>query len=287
MKKYAFLLLFFLSQTLYLQSNAQKRSIPPLGVCTSFENDSLLNAAGFSYIEESARKILAPAVPDSTFESQLARIRKMKLKVETCNLFMPGSIRLIGKEADEKVILGYVDSLMQRAKIAGIKIIVFGSAGSRKLLDGMDPEQSKKELIAISRKMAEVAKKYDRIIAMESLNRSEDNFMNSLQIVTDVAQQVNHPNFRLTVDLYHMKKEGEDPADILKAAPYLVHCHIAEKEGRRAPGTSKEDFKPYFAALRKANFKGRIMIESGWKNMAEESKPAFLYLTEQLNEVYK
>ncbi|MRG45888.1 TIM barrel protein [Chitinophaga sp. SYP-B3965] len=287
MKKYAFLLLFILLQGLYLQSNAQKSAIPPLGVCTSFENDSLLHAAGFAYIEESARKILSPAVPDSTFERQLARIRKMKMKVETCNLFMPATIRLFGKEADEKVILGYVDSLMQRAKIAGIKIIVFGSAGSRKLLDGQDPVQSKKELIAISRKMAEVAKKYDRIIAMESLNTSEDNFMNSLKIVTDVAQQVNHPNFRLTVDLYHMMKEGEDPKDILKAGPYLVHCHIAEKEGRRAPGTNKEDFKPYFAAMRQANYKGRIMIESGWKNMAEECKPAFTFLSEQLNEVYK
>jgi len=287
MKKYAFLTLFSLLLGLCLQSNAQKSSIPPLGVCTSFENDSLLHAAGFAYIEESARKILSPAVPDSTFKSQLARIRKMKLKLETCNLFMPGTIRLFGKEANEQQILGYVDSLMQRAKIAGVKIIVFGSAGSRKLLEGQDPVQSKKELIAISRKMAEVAKKYDRIIAMESLNTSEDNFMNSLQIVTDVAQQVNHPNFRLTVDLYHMKKEGESPDDILKAGPYLVHCHIAEKEGRRAPGTSKEDFKPYFAAMRKANYKGRIMIESGWKNMAEECKPAFNYLTEQLNEVYK
>lgn len=287
MNKYAFLLSFLLLQGIYLQSNAQKAGIPPLGVCTSYDNDSVLNAAGFVYLEESARKILAGSVPDSTFQKQLARIRQMKMKVETCNLFLPGTIRLIGKEADEKVILGYVDSLMQRAKIVGVKIIVLGSAGSRKLLDGMDPVQSKKELIAICRKMAVVAKKYDRIIAMESLNTSEDNFMNSLKIVTDVAQQVNHPNFRLTVDLYHMVREGESPDDILKAGPYLVHCHIAEKEGRRAPGTSKEDFKPYFAAMRKANYKGRIMIESGWKDMKEESKPAFDYLTAQLNEVYK
>ncbi|RPD41354.1 sugar phosphate isomerase/epimerase family protein [Chitinophaga barathri] len=287
MKLSALFSLLFVSAVSFLQSNAQEVKLPQIGVATSFDNDSLLSSAGFVYIEESARKLLAPGVEDSTYRRQLASLKAMKLEVRSCNLFLPGTIRLFGPGADEKQILGYVDTLMFRAREAGIKLIVFGSAGSRKLLDGMDPQVSLKELIAISRKMAEVAAKYDRIIAIENLNKSEDNFINSLEIVTEIVKAVNHPNFRITADIYHMKKEGEDPERIVKAAPWLVHCHIAEKEGRRAPGTLPEDFTPYLAALKRANFKGRITMECSWKNIAEECKPALVYLQKQLAEAYK
>ncbi|MGE7777078.1 sugar phosphate isomerase/epimerase family protein [Chitinophaga sp. NPDC101104] len=283
-QKLLFALLFCLP---FMQSNAQKRGLPKIGVATSMENDSLLAAAGFAHIEEGARKLFAPSVPDTAYHRFLGRIRAMKLDLVTCNLFLPGTIRLTGREANEKEILGYVDTLMQRAREAGVKIIVFGSAGARKLQEGQDSATALRELIAISRKMADVAKKYDRIIAMENLNKSEDNFINSLSIVTHIAQAVNHPNFRVTVDIYHMLREGEDPASILAAAPYLVHCHIAEKEGRRAPGTAGQDFRPYLAMLKKAGYKGRITMECGWKNMPEECRPALAYLTQQLNEAYE
>lgn len=251
------------------------------------ENDSLLSAAGFDYIEEGARKLFAPSVPDSAYSRYLGRIKKMKLKVPSCNLFLPGTIRLTGPEANEKEILGYVDTLMQRAREAGVRMIVFGSAGARQLKEGQDPEQAKKELIAISRKMAVVAQKYGRIIAIENLNRSEDNFINSLAIVTEIVKAVNHPNFRITADIYHMQREGEAPAAIAAAAPYLVHCHIAEKEDRRAPGTAKDNFVPYLAELKKAGYKGSITIECRWENMKEECRPALSYLRSQIATAYK
>lgn len=279
-------LLFLVMQSAFLQSNAQKVKIPELGVATSFGNDSLLAAAGYDYIEESARKLLAPSVKEDTYQEQLKKIRSMQLPVPSCNLFLPGNIRLTGPEADEKVILGFVDSLMQRAKDAGVQIIVFGSAGSRKLLNGQDPVQAKKELIAISRKMAEVAQKYGRIIAIENLNHTEDNFINRLSIVTEIVAAVNHPNFRITADIYHMKMENEDPSAILAAAPYLVHCHIAEKEGRVAPGKTKDDFVPYFIALKKAGYNGRITIECRWESLQDECKSAHEYLRSQLETAY-
>jgi sugar phosphate isomerase/epimerase len=287
MKLSAFFYLLLAAVLPFLQSNAQGMKLPQIGVATSFDNDSLLSSAGYVDIEESARKLLAPAVPDSTYRRQLARLRSMKLEVRSCNLFLPGDIRLIGPGVDERRILGYVDTLMFRAREAGIKMIVFGSAGSRKLLDGMDPETSLRELIAISRKMAKVAAKYNRIIAIENLNSSEDNFINSLEIVTRIVKAVDHPNFRITADIFHMKRENESPEFIVKAAPWLVHCHIAEKEGRRAPGTSQEDFVPYLAALKKAGFKGRITIECSWKNMQKECRPALAYLQQQLEAAYK
>ncbi|MGX5819727.1 sugar phosphate isomerase/epimerase family protein [Chitinophaga lutea] len=284
--RYAILTFCFLSFALVLQSNAQPRKMPKIGVATSLDNDSLLKANGFDYIEEGARKLFAPTIPDTTYRRYQARLRGMKLKVTSCNLFLPANIRLTGPEANEDSILSYVNTVMKRARETGVRIVVFGSAGARKLQEGQDSATAMRELIDISRKMAAVAALYGRTIAMENLNKSEDNFINSLSIATSVVKAVNHPNFRLTVDLYHMKREGEQPEDIAAAAPYLVHCHIAEKEGRRAPGTSGEDFRPYFAALKKAGYKGNITIECGWKDMPNECAPALQYLRRQLEESY-
>ena len=287
MKRLLFFTVFLFSLAIFLQSNAQGRKMPRIGVATSLDNDSLLKAAGFDYIEEGARKLFAPSVQDTVYARFLARMKKMQLRVPSCNLFLPGTLRLTGPEANEKEILGYVDTLMQRAREAGVGIIVFGSAGARQLKEGQDPEQAKRELIAISRKMAAVAQKYGRIIAIENLNRSEDNFVNSLALVTEIVKAVDHPNFRITADIYHMKREGEAPSAIAAAAPYLVHCHIAEKENRRAPGTTKDDFVPYLAELKKAGYKGNITIECRWENMKEECRPALSYLRSQIETAYK
>lgn len=287
MKQYRFCIIFLLFFTPLLQSNAQNVRIPQIGVATSFENDSLLSAAGFDYIEEGARKLFAPSVPDTTYQRLLGRLRNSRIKIPSCNLFLPGNIRLIGPAATpDQEVLGYVDTMMQRAREAGVRIIVFGSAGSRKLEEGMDREKAKQQLIAIARKMGEVAKKYDRIIAIENLNTSEDNLITTVAIATEIVKGVNHPNFRLTADIFHMLREGESPDAIVAAAPYLVHCHIAEKEGRRAPGTAQEDFVPYLAALKKAGFQGNITIECSWKNMKEECRPALAYLRSQLETAY-
>ncbi|WP_198673990.1 sugar phosphate isomerase/epimerase family protein [Chitinophaga alhagiae] len=270
-----------------MQSNAQRVQLPRIGVATSMGNDSLLKAAGFDYIEEGARKLFGPAVPDTAWQRTMARMEKMQLKIPSCNLFLPGTVRLIGPTANEQVILGYVDTLMQRARDAGVRIIVFGSAGSRQLENGQDPAEARLQLIAISRKMAAVAAKYDRIIAIENLNRTEDNFINTLAKVVDIVKAVDHPNFRITADIYHMKKEDEAPSVIAAAAPYLVHCHIAEKEGRRAPGSQPDDFVPYLAELKKAGYQGNITIECRWENMKEECRAALAFLRNQLQLAYR
>lgn len=285
MKSCLFLLLC-LSLSPFLQSNAQSK-LPALGICSSYENDSLVHATGLEYIEETVRKMLAPAVSEDVFNSRLPILKNTATKVQTCNLFIPAEIKVIGPDVNEKRVLGYVDSVMQRAKIAGIRLIVLGSGGARKIPEGTDPATAKKAFIKLARKMAVVAAKYDCVIAMENLNSSETNFVNSIAEGNEIADAVHHPNFKLTVDIYHMLRENESPANIEKAGKNIVHCHIAEKEKRTAPGVMGDDFKPYLAALKKINYQGRIMMECRWGTLSTEIQPATVYLKAQLEEVYK
>jgi hydroxypyruvate isomerase len=101
-----------------------------------------------------------------------------------------------------------------------------------------------------------------------------------------IVKKVNHPNFRLNADIYHMMKENEPPQHIIDAARLIAHVEIAEKENRTLPGVMKEDFRPYLKALRSIGYKGPIFIEARPRNLEQEAPLSFSYLTSQLQEVY-
>lgn len=269
-----------------LQSNAQVK-VPQVGVATSRTNDSLLHAAGYDYIEENVQKLLSPAIPEDTFRVHLAQLKKMQCKVQACNVFFPGEIRLTGNNVNEQQVLTYVDGVMARAKRAGIGLIVLGSGGSRRLPDNYNKDSATLQFIGLCRKIAVVAGKYDCVIAIENLNSTETNFVNTLEEANNIVTAVHHPNFKLTADIYHMLKEHESPDMIKKAAKNLVHCHIAEREKRTAPGSTGNDVTPYIAALASIHYTGRISLECRWENMSQQVKPTLDYMHDQIKTAYK
>lgn len=284
MKNYVWLLFspaFFLA----MQSNAQITK-PQIGITSSYKSDSLLYAQGFTYIEESVTRILSPDMPEDTFQLQLQQIRKMHCKLENCNSFFPSSMKLVGPAVNEEQVLSYVDKIMKRAKTVGIKIIVLGSGPARHIPEDTNRDSARTQFINLCRKMAIVASHYDVTIAIENLNSTETNFVNTLSDANNIVNTVNHPNFKLTADIYHMLKEHEPASNIEKTGKNLVHCHLAEREKRTAPGIAGDDFKPYLSALHHINYKGRISLECRWDNIATEAKPALKYLNNQLLATY-
>lgn len=284
--------LFFLCFATLLQSNADaqspagKKGMPVLGIAASMDNDSLAGAAGFSCLEETVKRMLAPSVSEATFTANIQRINKARCRVQTCNVFIPGYLKLTGPAVNEAWVLGYVDTVMQRAEKAGIRLIVLGSGEARKIPEGFNRDTAKGQFIRLARKMADIAAKHNCLIAMENLNATETNFVNTIAEGCQVVTAIGHPHFRLTADIYHMLRENEPADNLLKAKGILVHCHIAEREKRSAPGVEQQDFRPYLAALRSIGYNGRIMMECRWTDPAKEYAPAVAYLEGQLNEVY-
>lgn len=131
-----------------------------------------------------------------------------------------------------------------------------------------------------------MAGKHKVIIAFESLNSSETNFITTLKEAAEIVKKANHPNFRLNADIYHMMKENKPPQHILDAGKIIVHVGIAEKEKRSLPGVMGEDFRPYFQALKAIGYKGPIVIEAYINKSDQEIPLAHQYLTKQLQEVY-
>jgi sugar phosphate isomerase/epimerase len=224
---------------------------------------------------------LIPQESDNKFEDKLKAAEKAPLKVYSYNGFLPGTLKSTGPETDHDAILKYAETAFVRAQRLDSKIIVFGSGGSRNLPEGFSYEQGTEQFTALLKRMGPIAAKYNITVVIEPLNRKECNFINSVKEGADIARAVNHPNIAVLADIYHMAIEDEGPESLRYAGELLRHCHMAERDGRKMPGTNNYDFTPYFKALKDIHYQGRLSLEGRWDNFDEQLAPVIAYLNEQ------
>lgn len=255
---------------------------PPIGVCTGVNNAEMLAKAGYDYIEAGVRNFLVPDKDESVFLENLALAQKAPIPVKACNSFLPGEMKSVGPVTYHPEILEFSRIAFRRAQQAGIEIIVFGSGGSRNIPEGFSREEATAQFVSLLKQMAPIAGEYNVVVVLEPLRSGETNFINTVAEGAVIVEKVGHPNFRLLADIYHMLMEDEGPESIINHAHLLKHMHIAEKEGRAVPGTHGEDFTPYFDAMRKIGYSGRISIEGRWENMEEQAPEAIAIMKKQM-----
>ncbi len=282
MKSVLFYSLYFFVLTSVL---AQK---PQIGIADYVKNDSIISDIGFDCMLESVARLISPiTVSDEEFEKNKLFFEQMKTPIYAFNIFIPGELKVVGPNVDEAAVLSYVEKVMQRLSQTKTRVIVWGSGGSRSLPEGWDKKEAFKQIIAMGKKIAALGQKYNITVSMESLNTSECNFITSVKEALYVVKKVNHPNLRLTIDIYHMLKDNEDPKIIYKTKNYLFHVEIAEREGRTAPGVAGTDFKPYLLPMAKNGYANKIIIEAYYDDLSTIGKMTKTYLQNQLDEVYR
>jgi len=254
-----------------------------LGICTSVDNAAAIAAAGATFVEEHIQKLLVPEQDDAVFAPILAKVKASPLPVIAANCFLPPTLPCVGPKVDAERLLRYGDVAFRRAAQCGIRYLVFGSAGARKVPDGFSREKAKEQFVAILKGLAPLARKHGVIIVVEPLHKAECNFINSLAEGAEMANAANHNHVWLLADIFHMLRDNEPASEILRWGHLLRHAHTAEKEKRTAPGVKGDDFRPYLRALQEINYTGALAIEAGvWGNLATEAKPALEALKGQL-----
>ncbi|WP_412468319.1 sugar phosphate isomerase/epimerase family protein [Pedobacter sp. KLB.chiD] len=265
---------------------SDKQVYPRLGIVSGLAQDSLAYASGFNIIGESVPRLLSPAVTAEQFDAILKKLRTAKCKVLSCNLFYPSDMKIAGPEVNEAKVLAYTETVLSRAGQAGVKFIVLGSSGARSIPSDYHMGRAKSDFVGLCKKLAQIAGKYKVTILLENLETTETNFITSLKSAAEIVRKVDHPNFRLNADIFHMMREGESPDEIVEAGKLIGFSEVAERENRSLPGVMGDDFKPYLRALHKINYNGFIFIEGSIKNAATEMPLAFKYLSAQIAEVY-
>lgn len=234
------------------------------GMCAGLDKAAKLKEIGYDYIEGGVAGFLKPDVSDAEFAPELEKLKTCVLPIRSLTGFLPGKFRLTGPGVNHETVLEYAVTACKRASAAGIPIIVLGSGAARKLPEGFDPEQGKAQFIAFCRQLGGRIRDCNVTIVLEPLNKEETNILNRVSEGIDYVDAIHLPNIQLLADIFHMLKEREGPDSIRKAGARLRHCHIAELEGRKAPGTKGEDFRGFFTALREVGYAGGVSCECGW-----------------------
>jgi sugar phosphate isomerase/epimerase len=226
-------------------------------------------AAGFDYLELRVTEI-AP-LSDAQFEQTYQRIKRLKIPTPVANYFLPGSIKVTGPNTDEAKQMAYVNGALDRMKRLGVEYIVFGSSGARNYPKDFPKEKAYAQLVDFCKRVAPEAQRRGITILIEPLRTQESNIVNTVRDGYDLVKAVNHPNFQLMADFYHIAYNHEDPEIVVEARDRIHHLHMANPVGRVFPLSWKEyDYAPFFAALRRSGYHGRISIEASTKDMAHD-----------------
>lgn len=254
------------------------------GSCSEFKYAQDVLDAGFDYFEGGVSEFLMPDKTDEEWNAFLAKAQEAKLTPEACNGFIPGSFRLTGETADHDPALDYAEKACRRADIMSVKFIVFGSGGARAVPEGFDYSKARAQFIDFCKKLAARIADCKVTVVLEPLNSKECNFLNSVDEGIGFVDEINSPKIQLLADFYHMGVDGEGPESIVKAGKRIMHCHIAETDGRTAPGMKGQDFSPFFDALKKIDYNGRVSCECNWPWGDGEWQPARIKALETLKQ---
>ena len=227
------------------------------GICMqidALDRIDIVKNAGFDYIECGFCKL--SRAEDEVFEAFKAALEKNGMKCEAANGFLPKDLPLIGDEYDAKKTAEYIEKGMQRGVQVGLKTVVFGSSGARKVPEGVSYAEGFRQLGEVIRTViAPLAKKYGITIVMEPLRKDECNIINTIKEGTMLAVLSGADNVFCLGDIYHMVGEGDTYDDVRQLKGSLKHAHInkpfSDRDMKREfPSDVNEfDYKGFVDAL--------------------------------------
>lgn len=129
------------------------------------------------------------------------------------------------------------------------------------IVPGVDPAVTMERAVQAFREVAEYAGQKGVTVILEPVNRLQCNFINSTEEGRRVVDLVNHPNFKIMLDLFHMNVEDRDMiGEIYKSKGYFSYVHLCDNN-RLYPGNCGFDFRRILAALEGSGFDGWLGVE--------------------------
>lgn len=207
------------------------------GVCvgTDIGKMKYIKSIGYDYVESHCQEI---AKKDKDY---LDEMKATGLPVVAANCFI--GMKIVGKEKDEAKISEYLETLFEKASYLGLKYLVFGSGGARRIPDGMSLEDGRSEIVDFLKKLVvPLAEKYNLPVAIEPLRPEECNAINTVADGVEIAKKVDSPYVKVLADVAHMFVQNESMESLLDYKGRVIHAHTSNPDP--APGTDKKRIYP-------------------------------------------
>lgn len=230
--------------------------------------DQLEDVAAWGYdYAESLPSVLDPHLLDplqaagEAERKALKRLESAPVPLPVLCGFIPSPeqhrLMVVGPDVDRENLRAYVIRLFDLMQRAGIHVIGYGSGSSRWVPDGFPRDRALSQIRDFLNMCADLGEPRGVKVALEPYNRDDANLLNTVPEALEVVAEINRSHARLMADFFHMKLNGESFDEFDRAAPYLIHGHIAEP-GRGRPETTSKDHVAYLKALRRSGYDGRV-----------------------------
>ena len=250
------------------------------GVTGPLSNIDILAKAGFNYADPMVTQIMK--LSDADFQAVRQRAAAAPIHAEAMQTFIPGNLKVVGPVIDQAAIDKYVAASLARANALGVKVVVFGSGGARRVPEGFSYAEAWSQMCSFLRGVGDEIDRrgYGMVIGIEALRRQECNIVNTTAQAYALSLDTNHPRICIICDFYHLYSEKESPDVLLSVKDRLVHLHFANPAGRAFPRDPNEcpGYAPFFANLNKINYRGRLSVEARTKDLAADAGPALACL---------
>ncbi len=195
------------------------------GVCvgTDIEKMKYIKALGYDYAESHCQEI---AKKD---KEHLDAMKATGLPVIAANCFI--GMRIVGEEKDEEKIKEYLETLFEKASYLGLKHLIFGSSGARRIPDGMSLEEGRAEIVDFLKNLVvPVAEKYNLPVAIEPLRPEECNAINTIADGVEIAKRVDSPFVKVLADVAHMYVQNETMDSLINYNGWIIHAHTSNPD---------------------------------------------------------
>lgn len=159
------------------------------------------------------------------------------------------------------VTASYLEETVRTCADLGGSVLVFGSPKQRNIEEGVTREQAWEWSRETFRRVARVAGNRGVTFCLEPLAPSETNLFSTAAEAAQMVDQIDHPNFKLILDVKAMSSEAIPIPDLIAAQKHRMAYFHANDRNLQEPGAGDSDFRAVFKALHETGYDGWMSIE--------------------------
>jgi D-psicose/D-tagatose/L-ribulose 3-epimerase len=234
---------------------------------------------GLDYFEPPAYELAE--MDQATFDNFHAKVMASPIRCSRVNFFIR-SLRVDGPAVNMDALAKYCESTLERCRMLGAEIVIFGSASTRSVPEGFSRDRARDQIKEFLR-MAEPIARGKRIeLGVEPIRYSSSNILSTGGEVVKFVRELNLPNLKMNIDYFQMHSMNESPDILWEARDKIVHIHFARFDPHGWPKRPDEDpeYKQFFSLLKKIDYRGGISVEAPG-SIADNASAALEFFREE------
>jgi sugar phosphate isomerase/epimerase len=156
----------------------------------------------------------------------------------------------------------YLSCLVDLCSDLGGKVMVIGSPKQRNILPGQTFEGAWKRAVDLFVAVLDKAGKLDVTLCIEPLSPQETDFINTVEQGLKMVREINHPNFKLHLDVKAMSSETIPVPEVIRSvrAEDIGHFHVNDPN-LYGPGMGDVDYGPIAKAIKDIGYDKWLSVE--------------------------